>query len=265
MPGKRSTCGIHRVSGAFQNILADHRIARLVRAVQGKMSLPSVCAIMLVDGREKMALRAANSFMEQTYGKAWLLMFDTGKTKLKFFHLHPIIHAEAERLPSDCIGTLRNRAVEFADRADIIVHWDSDDFSHPERIAEQVEALQGYRVTGYHSMLFWDETKRQCFRYKGAPNFLIGTSLCYWRETWKATPFPELNAGEDTAWQKGLRKHAVSSIDKEPRMIASIHGGNTTCKVVYDLDRKTGAMKPHRPEWTRAAEWDAHCAEVMRL
>ena len=240
------------------------------------MSLPSVCAIMLADGRQAMVERAVHSYLgshsdlrSRLYphaGQPALLIFDTGTPHLPTISCgNVIVHVKAERLAGDCIGTLRNHAAELARSADILIHWDSDDWSHPARLAEQVEALQGYRVTGYHSMLFWDETKRQCFRYKGAPNFLIGTSLCYWRETWKATPFPELNAGEDTAWQKGLRKHAVSSIDKEPRMIASIHASNTTCKVVYDLDRKTGAMKPHRPEWTRAEEWDAHCAEVMRL
>ena len=229
------------------------------------MSLPSVCAIMLADGRQAMVERAIGSFARQTYPGAWLLIYDTGRPLLDLELGDRMMHAKSGPFDGKNIGRLRNQAAELAREADVLIHWDSDDFSHPARLAEQVEALQGYRVTGYHSMLFWDETKRQCFRYKGAPNFLIGTSLCYWRETWKATPFPELNAGEDTAWQKGLRKHAVSSIDKEPRMIASIHASNTTCKVVYDLDRKTGAMKPHRPEWTRAAEWDAHCAEVMAL
>jgi len=39
------------------------------------------------------------------------------------------------------VGTKRNVACEYAETADIICHWDDDDWSAPTRIAEQVETL----------------------------------------------------------------------------------------------------------------------------
>src|SRR6185436_15303374 len=106
------------------------------------MSNPTVCAMCLVNGRAEMVKRAIKAFKEQTYtGERWLLSFNDGS--------------------GATIGTLRNRAVESI-RADIIVHWDSDDWSHPRRIEEQVALLQssGKECVGYREMLFWDS--REC-------------------------------------------------------------------------------------------------------
>ena len=43
---------------------------------------------------------------------------------------------------------------------DILIHWDDDDYSHPNRIAEQVALLKssGADVVGFSEMLSWRET-----------------------------------------------------------------------------------------------------------
>jgi hypothetical protein len=89
------------------------------------------------------------------------------------------------------------------------------------------------------------------------PKFMLGTSLCYWRSTWEKIPFEHRNTAEDLMWINKLKakdKAAVSSLRPEPRLIASIHGSNTTAKII-----------PGAREWTRVPEWDIHCREVMRL
>jgi hypothetical protein len=154
--------------------------------------------------------------------------------------------------------------------AEIIAHWDSDDWSSPERLTEQVELLQssGARVVGYSEALFWDTSiktlhvdgARQCEAWLFSspnPKYMIGTSLMYNRSVWEKTPFDNLDAAEDLIWQNKIKakdKASVSSLRPEPRLIASIHGGNTTAKIT-----------PGAREWVRSPEYDAICRERMKL
>jgi glycosyltransferase involved in cell wall biosynthesis len=135
----------------------------------------------------------------------------------------------------DCtarIGAKRNVACAAA-RGDIIVHWDDDDWSFPGRIEEQVAALLEDRrrmVTGYNAMFFYDETTGQSWRYKGAANYAIGTSLCYWRAHWARTPFEDRMIGEDNGFVFRSRP-VLHSIDAEHRMVARIHAQKTSDKL----------------------------------
>jgi glycosyltransferase involved in cell wall biosynthesis len=215
------------------------------------MSAPTVAAVMLVNGRESMVKRALASYHAQTYpNKRLVELVNTGKP----------------------IGTLRNEANAHAKPGEIIAHFDSDDWSHPNRIAEQVALLQssGAECVGYNEMLFWclsfDQTicKDQAWIYRAAvPNYAVGTSMAYWRETWERNPFPDRSEGcDDLDWfNRGVKIVSVPGngpLNWEnsdiPRMIASIHGGNTCAKI----DAK-------QREWQRVPQWDAYCREAMKL
>jgi glycosyltransferase involved in cell wall biosynthesis len=250
------------------------------------MKQPTVVCVMLANGRNTMVERALSSFRAQTYKGKRLLIWDTTQA-LDRYHgqlpvfvrscLRPDNESLTEDVPGFSIGQLRNRAVERAcSRAcsygnpDIICHWDSDDWSHPERIAEQVAFLQlsGKDCVGYNSMLFWDTTPGQfaaAWEYDShTPPYCMGTSMMYWRKAWEARPFPDLAKGEDTVWQAGIRRAAVSAIHPEPRMIASIHGGNVSSRIVHPEPPKPG--RPPRVDcWRRVPEWDNFCARIMNL
>jgi hypothetical protein len=221
---------------------------------------PTVYAMMLCHGRPEMARRALECFAAQTYECKVLSVWEAPGS----------------------IGKLRNQANARAE-ADIIIHWDDDDWSHPNRIAEQVALLQssGAECVGYNEMLFWrcprgDElgaSPKGCDTASHAPRdsgeawlytgpsaqYCLGTSMCYWRETWEQNPFEDTNAGcDDLYWHgRGLRMVAESSVlmaDAQPRMIAAIHGGNTCA-----------AIDPTSTDWRRMPEWDAYCSERMAL
>ncbi len=275
-------------------------------------SEPLVCAVMLTKDRPAMARRAVECFRQQTYQNKRLYIYDTGRT--------PCTDSLPDGFP-DCsivyhrgldegltIGALRNRANWWGVRptaasqdnvdADILIHFDDDDYSHPRRIEEQVALLQasGKDCVGYRDMLFWREHKqtlgagveysqsappkslgslvfvtREAWLYSNAdPRYCLGTSLCYWRKTWEARPFPNLSRGEDKAWLRGVESIGVESFmknppidllerlnageDFNPRMIASFHGGNTSTP-----DPSTSV------DFKRAPEWDSHCRSVMQL
>lgn len=269
------------------------------------MSEPLVCAVMLTKDRPAMAKRAIEAFRAQTYKKARLVGVDT--TIVASFpkpnrELDPdigVFHYPGMR--GSTIGALRNKVpsvlAQSENPPDIYIHWDDDDWSHPNRIEEQVALLQssGADVVGYREMLFWrsgpaaasvtgqiasvprnsgapeEPGEAWLFRSCSAKPYALGTSLCYWRKTWERKPFPKrvqphnpsVNWGEDTAWIKGLNLVEGDSygaienreVIMHPPMIASIHGGNTS-----PAYRELSAL-----EWLRVPQWDAYCAERMKL
>jgi len=134
------------------------------------MSAPIVACVMLANGRPEMVARAERCFEAQTYEKSYMIRYDNHGQK--------------------SIGALRNEANAGSAiiNPDIICHWDSDDWSHPNRIAEQVALLQasGAECVGYHQMLFWAEhstypvSTAEAWLYRASiPNYTIGTSICY--------------------------------------------------------------------------------------
>jgi len=257
------------------------------------MSNPTVCAIMLVNGRPGMVKRAIRSFREQTYQRKMLVIYDTTPGDMTFDIKYPEARI-VDEWPTDersmvrTIGYLRNGANGHVEE-DIICHWDSDDWSHPRRIEEQVALLQasGKECVGYRDMLFWDERVCQGRASDGSSvgpptkagaawlysnndsRYCLGTSLCYWRRVWEARPFPDEpkhrgGTGEDTLWLQEVDSFGIASCSPRPnigygmapRMIAAIHEDNTQR---YDV------TVGQSTSWRRAPEWDKHCAEVMKL
>ena len=269
--------------------------------------LPNVSAIMLVDGRHEMVFRAVKAFLAQDYPseQCRLIVWDTGDPHYAppfvYDHLRVIIW---HRRRGRSIGELRNEAIAEAN-SDVIVTFDSDDWSHRSRISEQVTLLEqsGADAVGYSNLLFWDvRACGQSWLYTRSSAFNVPGSTCaFWRRVWQEKPFPNLpqpgnpqSACEDTVWQSGLKIAAVSSLRTlcahvpqiditrgglfggpadthrryasgpveieegdpcEPRMVASIHGANTSD---YSLIGR-------KAEYRRAPEWDSYCLERMAL
>lgn len=273
------------------------------------MTEPTVCAVMLTADRPEMARRAVECFRAQTYVNKRLVVLDNGSWKAP----HWLCDREKNiRLSTwnpdhpDCkkrtIGDWRNIANGGAvgdlirldktreiNDVEILIHWDDDDFSHPDRIAEQVALLQssGADCVGYREMLFWRESEQvshgeiyggkskepwdviepQAWLYSNPnPSYALGTSLAYWRKTWERKPFEAVNAGEDTRWITGLKVETKSSIPArsrigyDPRMIARIHAGNTS--KAYD-PAVMRAVERQGGEWKRVPKWDSYCRSTM--
>ncbi len=245
------------------------------------MSEPTVCAIMLTRDRPAMVTRAVQSFMAQTYQNRYLLIWDTGDPKYAPPFVYDPLGVEVwHRKAGSTIGQLRNEAITES-RCDIVMTMDSDDVSHPNRMAEQVGLLEasGSDVAGYNESLFWDEKNAAAWLYRcPSPTYGLGASLTFWRSTWERKPFADINHGEDMRFITGLKVVGVSAnwqpvnyfdncamvgsaagisfaATDEPRMICSIHGQNTS---VY-------APEKDRNMWKRAADWDAYCAKTMEM
>jgi len=232
------------------------------------------CVMLMLPGREAFQHQAVACFSSQTY---------TGGLRL--------LTLPAD--PARTIGAMRNYANSLLTDCEIVCHWDDDDWSHPNRIAEQVALLQatGADCVGYNEMLFWRglaafpqaEPINGITVYNGGeawlysnqnPRYALGTSLCYSRKAWEARPFQDINHGEDTEWLKGVRCHSESSLPAlgaiagpecgpMARMIARIHSGNSSS--AYDLAEmvRHNALPASERQWSRVPAWDKVCKEVM--
>ena len=260
------------------------------------MTNPSVCAILLTADRPAMARRAVESFRAQTYENKRLLIYDTNLPVQRPVDCPAWMYLCC---PSDrdmTIGRLRNAANANAvgwrvrhlteknfTAHDIFIHWDDDDISNPNRIAEQVELLQssGADVCGYNECLFWREpevddvgkvftfTPGEAWIYRDhRPDRAIGSSLCYARSFWENHPFADgPKPGVSSEYYSFLRAGktvAVSSIkDGEPRLICSIHSSNHNLANYNQMF--TAAKEGRTNSWVRSPQFDDICRERMAL
>lgn len=240
---------------------------------------PRVLAVMLTKDRPEMAARAVRYFRAQTYENKRMLVWNSSLdlTTCDQLEYAGVVHIPAQ---PQSIGMLRNSANGFWTEFEIICHWDDDDWSHPRRIEEQVTALEasGTEATGYNEMLFWRTlqlTERDVYGDEGSdepcdvieqawlyrlplPGYALGTSLMYWRRAWERAPFADKSDGEDYDFLKRVTCKSETSWPRneltsiEPRMIATIHGGNTATK-----------LDPSQSEWRRAPEMDAKVRAIL--
>lgn len=193
---------------------------------------PLVSAIMPVRGRREWAKKAMECFQAQTYQNKELVIL--GDADAPTF--------DQIRLPSNVnhivalerwqIGRKRNELCRDA-KGEIICHWDSDDWSHPERIEAQVKLLHesGRVMLAFHSMYFYRvEDQRVCL-YRGVNVGGIGTSFMYTREFWAKHPFPDKQSGEDGVFRKqAAAVNQLSCVDGRSMMVARVHADNTSPK-----------------------------------
>lgn len=243
---------------------------------------PLVTCVLLTADRPAMTARAVCSFLAQTYERKVLVIFDSGTqaqmdSEFCGASTNPV-YVRAEQFRGSSIGALRNAANELCQGTDIIAHWDSDDWSHPYRLAEQVDLLQASRAdaVGYHDMVFWQRYVGEAYLYcyspaRDANSYALGTSLTYWRRTWERNKFIDTRehggkerGGEDNRFVRAVRcvsEHSfryepgtTMSAEVEPRMIAEIHGSNSV--------QEPGVLVGDN--FTRVPEWDAYCRERMK-
>jgi glycosyltransferase involved in cell wall biosynthesis len=250
---------------------------------------PSVCCVCLTADRHAFTDRAVRCFNAQTYENRWMLIFDTGIVPYalpKDIDCSRVAICYDQQPRGMRIGALRNVANGAALRHDIIAHWDSDDWSHPDRLEIQAAtlAIGPYGGTGFSSMVIcdtravaWLYTYRQAGRVLGSRAWLytyrqagrvLGSSLMYPYDLWAQHPFPEgKTEGEEINWPDQRGVHATGGFADVPLMVAEYHGGNTgqygkadNCPVIFD---QTPAQLTQNPQWRRVPDYDEFCRKVL--
>lgn len=191
-----------------------------------------VSAIMPTRGRQVFAKLALECFLSQTHKvKELVVVDDADDPSFPDGIDHKLVqyHLITEKLN---IPEKRNLCIQLA-RGETIVHFDSDDWSAPGRMAAQVKDLKdGVGLTGFHSMPFYEEETGQAWWYQGRRNYIVGTTFCYLKSTWRRVRFAvNVPLGSDNKFiYKILEKTELPPFECRGLMVARIHSGNANHK-----------------------------------
>ncbi len=175
-------------------------------------------------------------FISQTYVDKELIILDEGYVP------HPMLVSgtpdsirysfKEDKGITLSTGQKRNTVNAMA-TGDIIAHFDDDDWSHPERLAEQLAFMEktGKACVGYHDLLYLrcsDGTLWK-YMYQGKPCvYATGTSQFYLRSAWAANQFKAKLVGEDSQFSFDMKaKDMLASEDGKKMIVARAHSQNT--------------------------------------
>lgn len=205
-------------------------------------------------------MKALRCFLDQTYQESQLLILNESNepTPLPLSGRPERIRYERISQQGMTTGAKRNLINSMVD-SELIVNWDDDDWSHPERIARQVAHLDetSQQMVGYHDLLYLRLPDRTlwCYYFQGRKPYAMGTSMMYRRTWWAAHPFPnDKSIGEDTAaWITAASAGVLASKGLDGMIVARSHPGNTF-KIQFGHQPFVGATRDMFPKEFLAEE-----------
>src|SRR6201996_3466374 len=198
---------------------------------------PLVSCIMPTHRRRAFVPQAVRYFLRQDYPAKELVVVDDGREPVGDL-LPADDRIVYRRLETPAIlGAKRNLACQLA-RGPVIAHWDDDDWAAPGRLSVQVAALtsSGADVCGTSSLLYYDPANGTAWRFTWPPglrSWAAGPSLCFGRDLWARSPFPEVAIGEDTRFVFSPAVRRIADVSAADCVVGIIHSGNTAPKTVH--------------------------------
>lgn len=166
---------------------------------------------------------ALDSYLSQDYGNRELIVIDDGPETIRDL-VQNIPGCLYLNFPANNLSEKRNLGVRKA-KGEYIVHFDADDWSGPGRISDQLQMLDGYMVTGYDEVLWYDFIEKRASRYWG-PTW--SATLMYSRSYGLAHPWDETCFFmEDIPFLTAARKEGqLVSGDARQNFVATMHDRN---------------------------------------
>lgn len=208
-----------------------------------------VSAILCTHNNRRFLPTVIASYLSQDWMDKELVVIDDGSERVDDL-FENIPNCAYLRLPvaANNLSVKRNIATRFAN-GEILVHFDSDDWSAPERISHQVEHLlsSGGQICGYHTAYFWDEIENRALYYHGQKGYSWGPCLCYYRQYALDNPWCEDVAwGEDGPFIKPAQDRGeMVTVDGTGMIVVRRHKDNAKPLVVGFADVAKAAGLGH--------------------
>lgn len=194
------------------------------------MSSPLVSCILVTADRPALVQRALLSYRLQTYPNTELVVLDNGRRPMG--HLLADVPAgevryeHVEKTPDLHIGALRNHALDLATGDLVVPQWDDDDWSHPDRIAEQAAQITGEIEACTLPAYLVHVDDPEFFDAPFAGRVREGTCLMHRRDA--AIRYPNLKRTSDTSYIKQWlgRPHVQLPAESVRLYVRYFHGGN---------------------------------------
>lgn len=194
-----------------------------------------VSAIMPTRGRREYAALAVQNFLSQTWPDKELIILDDAD--------RPSFEISPEQIGPNIRYMVADKKYNIAEKrnilcnaaaGDIIVHFDSDDWSAPTRVERQIEMMEREKgdVCGFRRMYFWQVDKKQAWIYSGAADYALGTSLMFRRSWWAHNRWDaKFKIGSDNIFvaRAASAKQLISSGEMN-LMVARNHSDNTNAR-----------------------------------
>ena len=198
---------------------------------------PLVSCIMPTCDRRSFVPQSVRYFLRQDYPATELVVVDDGPEPVRdLLPADPrIIYHRLET--KAVLGTKRNLACDLA-RGSVILHWDDDDWASPRRVSVQVAALtqQEADICGVGSLLYYNPAHSSAWRFTWPGDqrgWAAGASLCFAKELWSRSPFPEIAMGEDNRFVFSPAVRRVADVRAADCIVGIIHSRNTAPKTVH--------------------------------
>jgi hypothetical protein len=205
-------------------------------ATDPTVTLPFVSCLMPTYNRRRFITHAIAYFQRQTYANRELIILDDGQDPIgDLVPDDPAIRYE--RLPRKIgLGEKLNIGCEIA-RAEIIAHFDDDDWYAPWRLAYEVESLEktGADVCGINHLLFYDMRDGRAYDYRYPPEqrtWLLGSDLVYRKEFWRRHRFAEIDGGMDGLFCLSAEPNKIVALEDHQFAVHMIHAANARPKEV---------------------------------
>lgn len=192
-----------------------------------------VSCIMPTRGRPQFAPQAVKCFLAQTYPHKELLILDDEDEPS--FPADWIPPAGVSRVVETIRFNIPQKLNKLcaAARGEVISRFDDDDWSASRRLETQLDRLlnSGCAMTGYHSMVFIDESGNMK-KYRGSSNYCLGSSMMFRKSFYGSHRWNERKfIGSDKYFGRAAaEENQLISVDAGDMMYARVHAGNTAPK-----------------------------------
>lgn len=184
--------------------------------------------------RREFVPHAIRYFLRQQYANKELIIVDDGQDNIA--DLVPNVPCiRYIRLDQKItLGAKLNLACEQA-QGSIIANWDDDDWYADWRLSYQVTSLQNLQaaVCGINTLLYYDLRNENAYRYVYPPGervWLLGSSLCYTRQSWNSSRFADIDVGMDGLFVWSLDPTQVGVLEDHSFSVHFIHNRNVSPK-----------------------------------
>ncbi|WP_423147191.1 glycosyltransferase [Rubrolithibacter danxiaensis] len=198
-----------------------------------------VSCIMPTCNRRRFVPHAIRYFMRQDYFEKELIILDDGTDSVEEL-IPPAKNIRYFRLSEKItLGAKLNMGCRYA-RGKIIANWDDDDWYDSRRLTYQIEQLLNSqaKVCGINRLLYYNLNDEKALQYIYPPNqrpWLLGSSLCYYKEHWKKNQFAEIDVGMDALFVWNTPSDKVKALPDSTIAVHMIHQDNASPKQTDDL------------------------------
>lgn len=221
---------------------------------------PHVTAVMITGkhpDRVPLAMSAIRSFQQQTYSNRSLLIVRDNPDGASLTELLPSPDSRIKELvvdPGRSLGELRNYALDRLDTW--VMQWDDDDWSHPDRMAQQMLCAQaeGRAVTLRRQIRYSFLTGSAYVAHTLRVRVGIAGTILHPPTTAR---YEAVGKHEDSRFAKALP--GIYVMENAPQLYIRFHHGTST----WDAAHVMGRLAEQQQQWRLSQSAASYLTKVL--